>query len=515
MNKIIVVTMAVAAGLMFGLLSLHVQGAQVDWGLYNVNPWIEADANTLPGMLKKQTNKIDLSGPRNDWLTGAIAVSAIENTAVTVRLEESPKLRGRITLKVVGQLIEREHQRVIWDPLLSTDDIKEFAKGLVNFEQVKDFPLLHITPDLPAFLWITVDLRGVESGNYIARLTFRDKKGGFKAASINIEVLDAELPVKSPLHCLAWQWARDDMIQDFLEHGVDVAYRDHEKWWDKGAGFLLFQFGPTFSRKPLDDERKAEIKKELDDIYALVDKLKVPRNKWALYIADEPSDGSSKIDAQNAAYIKRLRPGTQIYTNPAWGMLADKNQNSATLDGTIKVLNQYTDIWCPYIWHMWDGSGVYKYLKSTKKPLWFYEIYTQAANQRPSVGRDALRMLAWNAWRYDAKGIGMFSANDVANNWWRDLDPKSNGYANYSFTYPGANGIMSSRAFEALRQGIQEHKRLFVLRSMEADSAILDVLVSKAFVAAEQKDGALLIDSIRSELDKMLVLEFQKQNNKK
>jgi hypothetical protein len=109
--------------------------------------------------------------------------------------------------------------------------------------------------------------------------------------------------------------------------------------------------------------------------------------------------------------------------------------------------------------------------------------------------------MPWMAWKYRLKGVGYFSANDTSNDCWDDLAPDTQGYANYSFTYPGADGIMSSRAFEAIRQGMQEYKRLYCLNKLGADRRKLDAWAESGCDAKTVEQ----FDRIREQMDKLLV----------
>lgn len=491
------------------MLSFPLASSAAAWRVCRVHPWVEADAAALPVLLRAPADSVEMSGPRNDWLTGAVAIAADEDSTVTVSLKEPAQLRGKMQLRVVGQVRERENRKVVWDPLISKEDLPDMAKNALNFEQIKDFPKLKITPDVPAFLWLTVDLRCAASGEYTASLQFTDDKRKSRSLPVRISVLKAELPVENPLFCIAWQWTNSDkMIRDFVEHGINAAWREHEAAWKAGARFLLFQFSPSFSRKPVDDNQKEKVKKELVRIWEIVDRLKIPRSQWALNPADEPCDKTAQIDSEYGRLIKSIRPETPLWYDPAWGKLADSNQNNTTTEGTLKIINPITDVYCPYCWHLWDNSGALEYMRSTRKTIWSYEIMPASATRRPSVGKEALRRMPWLAWKYRLSGLGIFNANSYDNDPWLDLDPDSKGYANYSFTYPGASGIMSSRGFEAFRQGIQEYKRFYALNKLGVSTKTLDSWAE----AGTSAQSVETFDAIRKQMDSKLVeLTAEKQ----
>jgi hypothetical protein len=468
------------------------------WDVYRVHPWIEAYADQVSDRLVEPAADLLLAGPRNDWLTGALALSAASDTTVTVELEAPPGIGDRLQLRVAGVVRENEAERTVYDPLIAPQDIPDHCKKSLNFQQIKDFPRLHLVPGAPVILWLTVDLRGVASGRYQGSIAFGADAGLRRVVPLVVTVLHAELPVESPLYGIAWNWANTERLQkDFAEHGINVAWRDHESAWKNGARFLLFQFSASFHGKPIDDRKRAEVRQELATVWALVTKLQVPADQWAINLADEPSDNSADIIRQYGDLVKSLEPRTPIWLNPAWVKKPGSDRNVTTTAGTLQRIAPITDIWCPYAAHLWDGSGALEFMKSTQKPLWFYEIWGNAS-RRPAVGREALRTGPWMAWKYGLQGFGIFSANDWS------VDPwvgKVGSQLNYSFTYPSSTGFMSSRGMEALRQGVQEYKRLYVLSQRGVGRADLDAFAG-AVLRAERAEA---IDAVRQDLDALLV----------
>lgn len=467
-----------------------------NWHVCAINPWIEASAEELPNRLTKPLDSIDLSGPRNDWLTGAAAIASDGTSKVKVTLIEPQELSGKIQLRVLGQVKQMDGPAIVFDPIISKEDIPDATPAL-NYEEIRNFPSLKVTSKIPAFLWITVNLNGVKSGSYEGKLVFEDELGNKTNVPISIKVLDAELPVKSPINCIAWQWWNSDkMVKDFVDHGINTAWTDQELAWKNGANFLLFQFHSTFMVPKLDDATRAKIKTELDEVWNRVEKMKVPLDCWAINTNDEVSDTTAKQTLINDQYIKSLRPKTPIWLNPAWGMKADAAQNWTTSEGTLKVIAPIVDIWCPYAWHLWDKTDALKVMKSTGKRMWYYEIWG-CASRRPSVGREVLRTGPLMAWKYDLSGWGVFCANDWPNTPW-------SGQMMHSFTYPGSNGrVISSRGFEAVRQGTQEYKRLYMIRKLggKKTKPLTDSWVDMS-IGAESVE---VIDAVRTQMDKTLV----------
>ncbi len=474
------------------------------WRVCYVHPWVEADVKQLAVLLTREIKRINLSGPRNDWLTGACAIASDKKSEVIVKLVAAKPLKNRIELRVVGQV--KYNDDIVWDPLIRKIDVPK-AKPVLNYKQIKRFPRFTVLPDSPIFLWLTVDLRGIKSGNYTAKLIFRDDFGHRSEIPINISVLDAELPIDSPLYYIAWQWWGKKMIPDFIEHGINVAWVNYEQAWKAGAKFLLFCHHHP-AKLPDEKEKKKYLEWTAKRV-KLIKKLGVPRSQWAFNPFDEPTDKTAKITLEYAKLIKKHFPQAPIWYDPPW--VKQNGKNTTTIDGTLKVLNPVTDIWCPYTWHLWDSSGAFKYLQSTGKPIWAYDIWG-LASRRPAVGRQILRTGPWLAWKYRLKGFGIFAANDWHVDVWKGQVGKR---LNYSFTYPqGPDGRpISSRGYEAIRQGIQEYKRLYMLKKLGADVKMLDMLVDVAISRDGVGKSVETFDSVRQQLDRMLVKLYKKHKS--
>ncbi|MCC6444010.1 MAG: hypothetical protein IT210_11220 [Armatimonadetes bacterium] len=107
-------------------------------------------------------------------------------------------------------------------------------------------------------------------------------------------------------------------------------------------------------------------------------------------------------------------------------------------------------------------------------------VKSLTANYRLTVSLDApqdlkekiaLRMGHWQAFKYDVKGLGIFAGYDSQGDPWNDLD-KANDY--YLYYWYGKDGFLTTHAFEAYRQGVQEYRLLDALRKAGVPQKWLD-----------------------------------------
>ena len=174
---------------------------------------------------------------------------------------------------------------------------------------------------------------------------------------------------------------------------------------------------------------------------------------FALYPVDEPGlrDGLVDVFMSYAQAAREADPNIRIYTDPVGkANLAD-----------LERMAPYVDIWCPMRRGYLKGLGEKKlaFIKSTGKPVWMYECEGSVKHQSPLA---YYRGQAWLAWQHGLTGIGFW-------NWCRDPDPWSHD-AEYSLVYPG-DGIVSSKRWEAVRDGIEDYAMLLALKRA-ADGAV-------------------------------------------
>ena len=81
-------------------------------------------------------------------------------------------------------------------------------------------------------------------------------------------------------------------------------------------------------------------------------------------------------------------------------------------------------------------------------------------------------MLAWWAWYYGARGVGFWSYSDTGgSSAWEDVDGRRPDWA---VVYETPRGIVSSRRWEAFREGLED----YVLLSGANKSEVLRILPS-------------------------------------
>jgi hypothetical protein len=179
--------------------------------------------------------------------------------------------------------------------------------------------------------------------------------------------------------------------------------------------------------------------------------LGITYDQYAFYPVDEPGLSSGLVDLfiSLAKAIREVDPKALIYTDPV---------GRATME-ELKRMSPYVDIWCPnrsgYLLN--EGQDKLAYLKSTGKSVWTYECMGNAKHQSP-LGY--YRAQAWLVSHYGLTGMGFWSyCTSSADPW---FTPE--GTADYLLIYQG-NGVVSSKRWEAVRDGIEDYGILNELKN--------------------------------------------------
>jgi outer membrane protein assembly factor BamB len=174
---------------------------------------------------------------------------------------------------------------------------------------------------------------------------------------------------------------------------------------------------------------------------------------FALYPLDEPGGAGWGAVNQLVAFgkeVRRAAPHVQIYM--------DGGMEFPMFEAMAPVI----DIWTPSIFMLPEQTEVMNGVRATGKTLWSYNCaYIYARPVGPNLKNINIvaeyRNAALFALRYGGTGIGFWCYNSGGDPWARqDFE--------YPLVYPGASKPVSSRRWEAVREGIEDARILMALR---------------------------------------------------
>jgi outer membrane protein assembly factor BamB len=365
-----------------------------------------------------------------------------------------------------------------WDPLTELDDTSVIS--------------------IPSFatreVWLDTRFDGVKPGAYTVKVRFQALNGAGvldgptnaqdmpapeTVADIRYRVLPFVMAPSGAFRMCCWASYGPAEIADLLDHGNNVfTVPQGEPKYDANGrltGFdytrmdnilkalrghdviALVQGMPGLKAAEDSPQYAADLKTYLDDLTAHMAALGLDTDHFALYPYDEPGgNGWKSVNAlaEFGRQVKAVNPQIKLYMD-----------GGGELPMFQKVA-PYIDIWCPGIGMPAERSPEMDLIRSTRKALWTYECgygYTNAmgANLKDTNIVAEYRVAALFALRWGATGIGFWSYNIGPNPWQRVA-------VDYPIVYPGKTKPVTSRRWEAVRQGIEDARMLIALQESEA-----------------------------------------------
>ena len=397
------------------------------------------------------------------------------------------------------------HVRALCDEMEEPDGTTVSARPYVEFRQavtsaalrrevvadalprLDEAHLLSIPSLESSQLWITVNAKDLAPGTYVAHLRLKSVETDPTeiALPIAITVHDLALPRPHPLRMCLWPMAKGDLdiendyvLEDLIEHGSTVYFgqapkatcnaqgelvdnldfTEHDRLIRRffPHGFILFMHPmPMLSGEPMLSEpwRKAYVT-YLRAWVAHMKELGLDYEGWALYPSDEPSAATSSstlLMVQMGELIREADPNILIYTDPTCG----------TTFESLELYKHLVDIWCPSN-QLLDRfrDGFLKVARATGGEIWNYDARGRAKTLSTLAH---YRWWFWNVWNQSFTGAGWYTYSHHAPN--QDLWDGPNPSGDYFCTvYPGPGAVVTSKRWEATREGIQDYEYLYLLR---------------------------------------------------
>lgn len=400
--------------------------------------------------------------------------------------------------------------------------------GSVNGERVPDaLPalgdagLLTVPAQRAVKLWLSVDARGAQPGNYTGHVAVVSLATGTNRLElpVTIEVVNLRMPKEFPLTLCTWDYVPNrwfparsrEVLDDMARHGVNVFPRtilpparvdaagkltidwpvlDAELERLNGRGRILFHLNhpPIEFAAPKTEAEKRPL--ELDYIRALRDHLREHGRgyeDYAFYLLDEPGlDYGLNLHVliEAAQLFREADPKLLTYTDPVPGLSWKDYERIEPL----------VDVWAPNL-RLVSGllSGDPRIARIMKqKTIWSYECVSQVKSLSP------LRYNRANAWRADffgLSGIGFWTHSTTEADHWL---PGQTINDEYALVYPGELPVPSVR-WEALRDGLEDVAAMAMLeaqiaRHRQAGTQTEFVAEAEATLARAKRDMMELSD---------------------
>ena len=349
-------------------------------------------------------------------------------------------------------------------------------------------------------LWFTIRTDRLTPGKWgtTVRLSSLDVDPTEISANFEMTVWETTLPEEQPLRSCQWGYVKGSVlgdqeeaaVQDQVDHGTNVFvglyppkatfdengeiigeidFTEHDAYVGTYAphGFILFFSYQRGLKGPhgvgSEPYRKAHVAWLQAWVRHLAE-LGVGYDGFALYPVDEPGLREGLVE-RNVAYGELAReadPQILLYTDPVAMITVEE----------LEKLAPYVDIWCPNQ-HLYVHENerdeakrgeLLPFIQSTGKAVWTYACDGNAKHRAPL---EYYRGQAWSAWHHGFTGIGFWSyCTSSQDPWFR---PKERD--DHLLIYQG-NGVVTSKRYEAVRDGIEDYSLLWALRrAVEAAQA--------------------------------------------
>ncbi len=473
--------------------------------VWSADPWTRLPAFPELGQISTKA-QLNLEGFNGEREVGCLGLFR-PREAGSYRVEVDPPNEA-VTLKSVESILAANGE-LVYDPLVKLDN------GVINVKAGRT-----------VYLWVEVNLTALKPGLHRIQLNIIDKSSSsVSTVPLNVKVVGTDLASYKPA-AVNWAYTSsrpiwnqpDKTLADLVSHGIDVFVVPPQhiplpsldgKWdidralklardldlFRPHARQILLALGWHPRKKPSwlgpgsyvpEEKQREAVATWARKLKTFMDNSGVPRERWMLYPVDEPH--SEKKEALKT-YLQMLNsavPDFRYYTNP---VAARKDRLTIS---EIKELLPVIDQWGPSLSYAEGNEG--RYLKESKRSFWVY--HNPAYPAKTSSPLVYYRWPAWRAWLVGASGVGVWSYGDTQkSSAWDDFDGLRGDWA---MVYESEEGPVSSRRWEAFREGIED---LQLLRGLEQNGCISQGLrIRVQHAVAQELASSVVVDKLRAAL---------------
>jgi len=340
-------------------------------------------------------------------------------------------------------------------------------------------------------IWLDIQIGDVKPGQHVLTAVFQALNGaGVMEAPANphgvpapetrvqvtLEVLPFTMAPSGAVRLCTWSPNQGAELQDLLDHGNNVftvphgtpqhdaashyTQADFSRLDPILAGFkghdvvaLLSGF-PALKGEFGSGLYRQNLAEYLHHLVPYMQRQGFDLEHFALYPIDEPGGHGWQYVHQLVAFGKMVRE-----INPEIMIYMDGGGELPMFQAMAPVL----DIWVPGIDMLAEDSPVMKVVRASGKHLWSYNCsygYSRpvGANIKNTNLLAEFRNAALYAFRHQATGIGYWCYNSGSE------DPWMRNEFEYRLVYPGRNKPVTSRRWEAVREGLEDFRILTALR---------------------------------------------------
>ena len=478
--------------------------------LWPADPWVQLRPSDLPDQIPHDP-EINALVYRGETAYMAANITNFSDTNLDLRIvscrlasEQGVVPADRIELRSVAFVKEdADTQTLVGDALPLLDEAGRIAVQSGQTNQV----------------FIKIHTKGLGPGEYFGELKVSPLTGGVaQTIKLKLTVCPLDLPDTPKPWICTWgdilniSWAKpnpDAYLKDAVDHGVNVFlvspylvapslgkdgeitkpidYKRHDRlvnaYSPYGMIAGIYSIGLAYDERA----KKAGIEYMssayrkgfigwLRDWINHLKSLGLDYKDFVFEVVDEPaSEAKFKTHMDIGRLVREADPRARI--------LVTANTNNLDY---LRQLSEVVDIWVPHT-SVLEDELCRKFIESTGKETWVY-VCSGDSKRLDTIGY--YRALGWQSFARQLTGWGYF-----AHMWWGELPWESSNTTNkrlatYSTVYPGTNGPVPSRRWEAFWKGHEDFRALHLLRKLISDAEVAGKDVSAAYATLMEAEKA-------------------------
>lgn len=472
------------------LLAAHVGTLSNRFGapivIWRGDPWATFTIVETPKQQEEIVGVVNVDLLRRGAVSDAVNLTNASGTHQKVRITvqfETPRRQIPTVILREAMPIVTARARVRADPLLP----------LSSGEVV-------LRPGESKQIWITTLALDSEPGLFSGRLLFESLNGFAWTRSVPFEmrIWRGEMPRRQNVMVTNWAYLNwrpiekvpEKAVNDLMEHHTNVfVIHPLQLPWPKASGkgwaidytdfdsavrqhqgaekylfFMLFNDthfrGLRSNHRFMSKEWKDMFTHWIKDWVGHIRELGLGYDQFAFYPFDEPrNEEDARVLFDTATVLKEIDPKIRVHTTLLDVPLMDLTRLARVVD----VFQLRTK----------DLSGLRaRTLKGLGKDLW---SYTASGGGKDADPLAFYRNQAWQAYKAGASGIGFWAYADSGSTGsvWNDMDGRRPDYA---VIYDFENGIISSKRWEAWREGVEDFELLALAQARVTNKAEQDEL---------------------------------------
>ncbi len=473
------------------------------------NPWQELDAAQFLRRSGLRANRISVSMAGNEYESAAFTLTNLQTRNASFHIEVGP----------VGKVPSPKVVAVREVPLVTNAYPREPSEDVLP--KLGEGQLIRLGPLETRKVWLTISSRELAAGDHHSVIRIGDLASSRAPIEVglDIHVANVRLPEKRSYHEENWLFfpggQPDDDLEnstyvEALEHGINVFnvpaitlrvdaegnvlsanLGPHDNMIAKLRGRALFLIMGSVNLEWPKDYKPAGALQEKTYAEAIrwysthMQRLGLSYSDYALYIQDEPGlmgyDKNYEHWMANLKRIKAADPKIQLYADPAGGAKPE----------ILKPVAHLLSIIQPDLHLIRENPEGMKAVTASAA-YWHYEA---PGDQRHLDPLGFYRVKPWVSYQMGMTGGGYW-VYQYSSFWF--LDPKLG--PEYGAVYPTAAGPVTTKRWEASRDGIEDYELLTMLRarcgsSTEATSLLNDAV---AFVTRGQENASDISRQLRA-----------------